>query len=120
MAIRLTTNPIVATTNAGGGYRRRFAEAADRLPEDVAGDQEQHAAIDERTDRFHARITVGALASGGRRLRRTATNEIVNAITSVAMCAASDNSAKLLVSRPPSTSAIRKVAVRPSPTTRAF
>ena len=39
--------------------------------------------------------------------------EIANAITSVIMWAASDNSARLLVIKPPATSAIRKAAVSP-------
>src|SRR3546814_3603556 len=45
--------------HAGGGHRWRLAEAADRLPKDVAGNQEQQAAVANRAERFHAGIAVG-------------------------------------------------------------
>src|SRR3546814_10982938 len=47
--------------HAGGGHRWRLAEAADRLPQDVAGNQEQQAAVDHRAERFHAGIDVGTV-----------------------------------------------------------
>jgi len=45
---------------------------------------------------------------------RTATSAMTSPTVSVAMCAASDSSARLLVSKPPTTSATRNVPVRPS------
>ncbi|QNM60244.1 hypothetical protein XHV734_1424 [Xanthomonas hortorum pv. vitians] len=53
-------------------------------------------------------------ASAGRRLSRTATSAIIKPTVSVAICAASDSSARLLVMNAPMTSANRKVAVSAS------
>ncbi|CRD47371.1 exported hypothetical protein [Stenotrophomonas maltophilia] len=46
--------------HAGGGDLLRLAEAPDGFPEDVAGNHEQHRAVDHRAQRFQARIAVGA------------------------------------------------------------